>query len=496
MLPEIFPACGHLTGESSDPEPPQCVTWYYYQTSHSSFSSSEVREKINLILASKGIPARLEFHEIDLFSVFGTAKDFDLSGADIVTMMPGEPLGLLRLFTEEYARAGLFSSWDDYFKTEDGQALYQAFPHNYWNGTRIDGTCYGILNMSDGIRSYVVYNKSILEKYETTDYLSVDEVSFDHLLEIAEKIYEKESETGNTNFLPILYFPPLYYGDVYSISGSDGLGAQKQNDSWKVRFLMDFPDYKAYHLKKQTAIRNRILYLSGGSQIDHGNFLAVVCAAYDSESAINKIWELSRNTDDYPDGTFGSPEEAYQIDKNDLIAVPLISLLNSPYRGEGDLTCILEASDKKDLCRRILTALYTDPELSELLMYGVEGVHYDIVNDRVCLYQRKRDAVQYGNIFVVRPTTQDSSQRIDKLWKYMEEPSHPLCGFHFNPVGVEDNYRKVRQSFMTHYMFYYAASANPEAEEAAVRKELDEADLEHLIVEMEKQIHEYWENKD
>lgn len=465
------------------------IVWKYEQ---GPFDVPEVRAAIDKAMQRRGLAQHIDFQKMEVAPILGTSKPLDISGADIISMPANDAINGLRRFTVDYARKGYFCRWNDYLLTEEGKILVDALPDNYWKGCLIDGSCYGLVNYSPQRKRYAVFNKRLLDKYNLMNTVKTSmPMSFTSIMAMVKQVKAGEEASGNSDLLPfsLPYFS--FYQDILSIMGCDGLGVRKESGKWIVRLLLDFPEFHDY-LSEKNQNYQAGLFTGGRTAMIDGNFFMLLVSSYSEEAAIRSARKLTRNQMAYPDGEYGEPEEAYGIAEEECVAIKLDGLWDEAYRGHGNYTVVSEASSYKENCLQILKEIYTDPELTELFMYGVDGISYKTVGGLPALFGTNYQH-RYGNVFLARPTTEDSPDKIDQYEDYFSEPVHALCGFHFREDDVSQEMLDVTRLYVEHLNFYRGYSSNMKDEEKIIREELAQAGVNRLIEEMQKQISDFFD---
>lgn len=147
---------------------------------------------------------------------------------------------------------------------------------------------------------------------------------------------------------------------------------------------------------------------------------------------------------------------------------------------------------------KLLNLLFSDAEVFNALMYGIEGVHY--VKDPNCDTHIKTvknsgwnvylGGWAFGNQFLMY-TYDDQSTTVWEETKALNDAAvtSPLRGFKFDPTGFETEIAQVK-AVNTEYKDIGSFEGAAEQYDARIKK-AEEAGLSKLIEEVERQIAEY-----
>ncbi len=273
----------------------------------------------------------------------------------------GEKFDIIFEFSDFLGQAGLTIPLDDYLQnTEIGQELLELMPENYWRASTNNDGIYGLGNASFVIGHTLLcfYNAELVDKYG----YDINKSPLEQL-DILHEIDENEEDTCTvygptpsnyvapyTNYRSIE--PPLYW--------------DKNTDEAKL--ALDNQEYleTVYTLSK--------LY-------DEGLLIKSLYSLYDDSffmyccQGVVPTFLTSFQIND--DGTYTvlnaakEPVTCYMTTPNGPMAI------NNPWYANG----VAAASEHKDEAFDLLATAYTDATLNNLLVYGLEGVDYNITEN-------------------------------------------------------------------------------------------------------------------
>ena len=471
---ELEPMDSLLESEkTSEPSVKETILWYYSRGGMS--SEKEIEEELNRKLWEKGLPVNLEFRQYDDIGFFDSPDESVFEGADILCV----PLNMLyHDVYAEMARKGLFTSWDPFLQSLEGADLRKYFPESYWKGTEVDGKVYALLNPYFSFKTYYAINKKIASKHGILE----EELNGENIWELASIVYQKEKEEGNDGLIGLEAIEWNGIGRLqYPLTSAEKIGVYEEDGKWTAKFLIDIPEYREFIRKLNK------MYLEGSYQEANrnrldGNFFATFCLTYSKENAGWKaVSMLDKKLQDE-----WSPEDFWIIEADNL--------QDYRYRGVGRKTAVMEASTHKKLAMRVLAAIYEDPEMSELINYGIlvknclevdGGKRIECLNGDYSLY--------FGNPFLMRPPVKEDEERQEKIWELVDKEVSPLCGFHLDIGDSGEVWEKICSIQNMHMdTYYYGLSDSVEKEEEEIRKQLESVDGYSVLQTIEEQLNRFW----
>lgn len=389
--------------------------------------NSNIVDTLNEYLISKGtdyvvyfIPSKVT--DFDQYSSMVEKEMLNLTGrydkpADVIFLEHEAYKGMID--------AGAIVSLEDYLQTENGMELYQALPENSWKSMSYKGEIYGVNGRADGVYgppSYVV-NKSIMEKYEITEE-DLNKPLYE-LSGILEKV--AEGEKNNSNF------------KVISIDRS--LDQFKCSDTSRI----------LYNGNKAFTLSNDI---SEGAMLkledeDYINWLKAL-NSYSTKGYIHQVEtyniddffmyiELSSSTF-YENPLFGRfyNTEGNYANSFSIEEVRLSDYFTSSANNMDTGNCISAYSNKKDEAFDYLYRVYTDPYVTNLLLYGIEGVNYYMEDGKVVGQIIATNELLIGNIYLSNPIYYEFVDKTEKYYSLQNSLPSPYYNFVFDTTMVQE----------------------------------------------------------
>jgi len=211
------------------------------------------------------------------------------------------------------------------------------------------------------------------------------------------------------------------------------------------------------------------------------------------------IWSLNR--DWLPQLTEKHPEWTYGFFPYDIGGRKLHYKSGASH---GSVTSISSRTKHPELAIRLLEKMHTDQRYYDLLMYGVEGVHYHL-EDGVINWERIPTDDKYvgwsasADTFRERPVRYcDNDEWMEQVYlPHMETTEaltasaafHPLNDFHFNVSPVSEQAARLAETWNTYMMpLLCGLSEDIDAELAMAITKLEEAGLNEYLAEIQRQL--------
>lgn len=298
---------------------------------------------------------------------------------------------------------GLLEALNGMLNTDDGKKLWEAYPEKIWSRMSRNGEYYAVLNQENMktspliiINSKYVKDVSVIDNIKTIEdvYLFIDSLG--------------EIEDG---VVPLL-------ADIdswYEFSGGYTFGPcilGKENDGkWEAFFSLEDEEY----LSRLTKLRNYgiVKGITHANAKKLGKFVVMISDMWISEYSGSSILvkEKLDSSEYYELEVYECASGAgwYEYMSNMVIGIASWS----QYKGES---------------LKLLALIASEPELSNLLMYGLEGVHYKLVDDKVVYldYNKENGRVpaessSLGNYMITYPSGLEKFDKISHFNEYSDK---------------------------------------------------------------------------
>lgn len=374
---------------------------------------------------------------------------------------------------------GVFIPLDELLE-EYAPDLLDSMPDFVWDATRIEGDIYGIPNYQtvtnrEGFRIV----KDIAEKYD----INLDSINdpFEDIEPVLQTIKENE---------PDLY--PMFSGffeSVYRTLGIEGInefGAIRWDEPTEVFNVFESPEYKKYldliYSWNQQGLIKQDAAVSG----DANEYLGAgrVAAGY------HHVTEPGADV-----------KAKNQYGGQDV----LIKHLTEPYvtttSNITTLQAISRTSNNPERAMMFLNLVNTDKELYNILAHGIEGVHYNKIEDN--LIEPLADSGYtpnshwiFGNIFNAYLTPGEDEETVAAVREENESATpSPIIGFKFDPNPVTTQIANVTTAMDQYLPGLDSGALDPDENLDEFLNALNNAGIDIVIEEMQNQLVEWYETK-
>lgn len=353
-------------------------------------------EEINKRLAELGKEYRVEFHKMggrETLSKLASSGE-----VDIVTVC-GRESG------KELGEDGTLLELTDYLSSEKGQQLYGSITEDMWHSIAINGKIYGANGYFYAGSAAPCYNvnRALMEKYD------LSEKDFRCSIAELEDIFDMVKKGEGESFHPLAINGGNYISGMETISKSVSINLKTN----KAELLSDNEDYMS--IMKDIYDMNDKGYVSvasdlGGVRLNEENYLV---SFFFSTVALDAA-------DDYRETGKGCPS---------FTADDLLQVVWEGYDWYSAATwpaaCVCTKSEKQEQTLDLITAIYTDQALSDLFLYGVEGVNYTTHENGGVVSESFHPlvAAKFGNQLAASPFYDDLKEfYIEKHKKLIDNP--------------------------------------------------------------------------
>ena len=369
-----------------------------------------------------------------------------------------------------------FLPLDELLETDAASALLEVYPENLIEYGRVDGNIYAIPNYQliyDQPAAYV--QKELADKYGL-DY-SVDKIdSITDIEWFLEKVRDNEPD-----------MIPLLESDLVDWA----FGGKDFDSIGHCRVAYNDTDYKLYSMYEfepaVETLRTKREYFEKG-------FLR------------SDIMTVTDNTADMRAGKYavmiltGKPGAEATVSQNygkEYVAInigePTISM-----RGATPTMLAINVNSKNpEAAMKMIGVLWSDKEVYNMLLYGLEGVHYNKISEnRVELiadsgYNRSTDAWALGNSFNswLQPGQEDGVWEETEAINRSAEMSH-LAGFAVVNTDISTELSQI-SSVATEFEKQYFVAEDFDEWLEDINERLNVAGMDKVIAEYQRQIDEW-----
>ena len=450
-----------------NPDPPgeeEPVNLIYYTIGEPDVDLALVNEELNRILLDK-YGFTVEYHKIgwndytaQLNSLIHTNQEYDIAFA----------------WTGSYVSNAMAGAWLDItpYLEDLGADMYRAIHSELWKGVTIDGKIWGIpTNKELATPMHFLFSQELVEKYDIdiTQYRS-----FASLEPLLEMIAETEPtyiplffDSSHLNILSLGNYEYVVYDSIPLMVNSHDSSCQVVN-IFETQYAQETLQllhryYEAGYINQDASMRTSFSRFQGENV-----FLRLSTGGPDASA--------SYSTD------YGYPIVAQQV--SDSIV--------TTESAQGGIMVVNANTKHPETCLTFLNAVNTDPEIRNLLNYGIEGIHYTLTeDDQVQIISSAYRGVPYtqGNWFILKTTVGESPNKWELYQEFNDNTAEsPLLGFTPDYSRYSAEFQAVSQVYEKYYAALMTGTVDPEIYLPKMLDELDEAGLLKLQQTLQLQI--------
>lgn len=451
--------------------------------------SDYITDELNKYLQSKGCDYVLYFMERtvdDMIMVKPTINDKQreekalhirrlLDKADIV---PVERDFFYDLIKEERLEV-----WDDFLDTEPGKLLYGALPENNWLTVYADGSIYGINGRADyfaGPPAYII-NKELMEKYKLTE-----EDLNKPLYELNDIItMVSMGEKDRQGFCP-LAITSVDYINLHGISTSYTVGSALllRTDAHKDAVIaLEDPEYINW-LKAIYEYVRLGLVGKGSNQLDS---FFIRLKNYSSLPTVN------------PDNGFYYNSRGDLAGEEDVVEIVLSDYYEGSisYQPDGFYCNVISKTSKnKQQAFDFLQRVYTDPYITNLLLYGIENRNYSLTEGRVDWPLININDNCIGNAYISYPRYFEYPDKRGRYYEIQRTYPYVYYDFIFDKAQLEEEIKAVNLTMNKVNELLAGQVDDFDKFISTLKKELYEKGVSRLKDEVNRQKNEWLRSKE
>ena len=206
--------------------------------------------------------------------------------------------------------------------------------------------------------------------------------------------------------------------------------------------------------------------------------------------------------------TYGKQANSENPDWNVTLIDPVADMPKkvNPYINNG--VAININSQHKERAMMVLNEFYTNPEVYDLAMLGIEGKHWEAVGDdqykvidetnygvsNNCNWGWNNADIQRTEYIENRTALDDTYDAMQEAWNNNIKEAHPYDGFNFDSTKVSTQFAAVEAALGNYYTpLINGLVDDVDASIEALRAALESAGIRDVLAEMESQAAAYVE---
>ena len=362
------------------------------------------------------------------------------------------------------ARKGAFLDLTPYLDNI-GSEMKEAIDDRFWSGAEVDGGIYAVPNQKEICTAPMwVFTKEYVDKYNIpyTELHSLED------LEPWLKLIKENEPDVTPLYITKGFSAPQYFEQLV-----DPVGIEYEDDSLVVKNMFETDKMKS------TLETLRKYYQAGYINAD-------AATAQDDKSVKRFVTKGD-----------GQPyaEVLWSKDlKYDVVASQITDSYITNASTTGSMIAVSKNSKNPDKAVEFLNLLNTDEYIRNLLNYGIEGTHYESVNDKqIKLTDKASDySVGYytlGNLFITKVLDNEPETKWDEFQEFNDAAKESaVLGFKFDTSKVTNEIAAINNVLEEFKSTIYSGSVDVDEYLDKLNKKLKDQGIDRVIEEMQTQL--------
>ncbi|MDT2681239.1 extracellular solute-binding protein [Enterococcus gallinarum] len=466
----LLGACGSSNGEANNETGTTKVTWYQVGEEPKDFDevmtkvNEKLKEEINVELDMRLIPDG--DYQQKLGVMINSGEEYDIcfvNGTDYVN----------------YGNKGAFISLNDHLDKELKDYAAEL-NEGFIEGGAINGETYGLpVNNDIATTEYWTFNKDLVDQYQ----LDVENVEgVETLAPVLEKFAEKNTDTNITPIGMTRTSVCIPYDNI--IGGGVPLAVAFEGDTQTVVNTYETPEMMTY-LKAMHEFYKKGYILKDAATVTTDPF------RIDS-----KNWFLGRNSSGYQPLAQKNLEA---LAGHGLILKPAGKAFKTTGFARVAMHAVSASSKHPEAALKLLNYVNTNQEVADLMVYGIEGKHYDRNEDGSITLTNSDDYYQGAwalvNTYLVSktsPITEESKKLEEESKKFQNEaPMSPILGFSFDASDFRTEIASVQNIVSQYEVLLSSGTVDPEQYVPELLEKLEKAGLDKIQASAQEQYDEW-----
>ncbi len=352
--------------------------------------------------------------------------------------------------------------------------MYEAINEKFWKGVQVDGKILGVpTNKELAVPLQFAFNRELVEKYS----IDVSKYqTFHALFPLLTMIARNEPE----------YVPLFLDSSRYDVMST--LGYEYITETLPLVVSSEDPTCQVINGFESNDVLSLLRTMRRYYQLGLINPDASIRSSF-SQFRDEKVF--LRIASGGPD-TDVSLSEAFGYD---VIAVQAAKSVATTASTRGAVMAVSARSKHPREAVQFLNVLNTDPEIRNLLNYGIEDVHYTLTETgQVHSISDGYQGVSYtqGNWFIMKTREGESLNRWEVFEAFNDAAQESaLLGFMADYTAYADVFEEVSGIYEKYYSALITGTVDPDIYIPKMNQELSEAGLDLLRQELQRQINDW-----
>lgn len=186
--------------------------------------------------------------------------------------------------------------------------------------------------------------------------------------------------------------------------------------------------------------------------------------------------------------------------KFEVAMVPCTDAYVDTTSSQGAMMAISTVSKNPERAMMFLNLLNTDPKLMTMLTYGVEGVHYNLVDGLVDFTDERDQYMPWtngmGNVTILTPTVAQGADFWDGFKAYYGEAKEiPLLGYSYNSENMQTQMGNVANVVAEYMLPLCTGAVDPAEKLPEFLQKLEQAGINEVLNDANAQLDAFMEAK-
>ena len=373
----------------------------------------------------------------------------------------------------KFVNLGAFENISDMVQTVAPE-LYSFIPEKLWSGVQIHGNVYAVPTYKDSSLTQFYYlDDQYVQKYNL-DLSSLKD------LQTLDPIVRTIKEGEGKSLYPLM----LNQGTLWNgfFNDYDGLASGIQ----AIGVRIDDPERKVVCTLEQEDIIEDLELL-------HSWYVDGIINPYANVVTEDSKGNVFGNAQGWPSAVV-QWETLQGVEKYD--AVKVFGPLYTTETIQGSMNAISVNSNYKEEALKVLQLINTDQKFRDLCAYGVEGNHFEYLEDGSV--KRLRDdwtwpAYTQGTFFIMSNQEGSDPNQWDEVKQQNEEAAASTClGFALDVTNIQNEVSNVNTTWDKYKYDMLTGASDPATAVPKCIEDLKAAGLDTIIAEAQKQIDEFY----
>ncbi len=468
MLTAALTGCGGTTVNVEDNGAEYTIKWFGPGTKTKDHElvfeeiSKYTKEKINATVTQTLIPGAEYGEKIQML------------------LSAGEPMDML--FASNFPNLvsdGIYAPLDDLLKAH-GQDILKTLPEYVWKAVSVEGQIYAVPPMKDwAVQPVLQYFDGLVEKYN---------MDFSNVKSIAD--LEPMLQTVKDNEPGVYPLGLVGKGDGFAVFlpvekiRNSTIAGFKADDYDTVVNIYETEEYKEY-FNLMRKWNEKGFFMSDAATSNGGSELVAAHKLFMFTSEKIPYFQEQKNA---------TEDEGWKTIFDGRLSQPVINTRAVAQACQA----ITASSGNPARTMQFLNLLYTDADLMNLLVHGIEGKHYTAVEENYMRYpegvSKTADNDYYnspayqGNRFLLRLKEGEP----EDLWKQYEDFNNaayisPSYGFNFDSSMVMNELTAINNVYAEYIPSLMVGDVDPAVKLPEALEKFKVAGSETLVAEIQKQ---------